>query len=70
MDNAKIIKHFYEYVISNNLIDEISEYIADNCIVRIGDKIIPAGIEGMKQHMIENSENLSGFKNDNYSSIH
>jgi predicted ester cyclase len=53
MDNMKRIKHFYEHVTSNNLIDEISEYIADNCIVRIGDSIIPAGIEGMKQHIIE-----------------
>ena len=46
MDNMKIIKHFYEYITSNNLIDELSDYIADNCIVRIGE-------EGMKQHMIE-----------------
>ncbi len=53
MDNMRKIKHFYEHVTSNNLIDEISEYIAENCIVRIGDKIFPVGIEGMKQHMIE-----------------
>ena len=53
MDNMRKIKHFYEHVTSNNLIDEISEYIAEYCIVRIGDKIFPVGIEGMKQHMIE-----------------
>lgn len=53
MDNMRKIKNFYEHVTSNNLIDEISEYIAENCIVRIGDKIFPVGIEGMKQHMIE-----------------
>lgn len=53
MDNMKIIKHFYEYITSNNLIDELSDYIADNCIVRIGERIITVGIEGMKQHMIE-----------------
>lgn len=53
MDNVEKIKHFYECVTSNNLIDELSEYIADNCTVRIGDRIIPVGIEGMKQHMIE-----------------
>ena len=47
MDNMKIIKHFYEYITSNNLIDELSDYIADNCIVRIGERIIPVGIEGM-----------------------
>ena len=53
MDNVEKIKHFYECVTSNNLIDDLSEYIADNCTVRIGDRIIPVGIEGMKQHMIE-----------------
>lgn len=53
MDNMKKIKHFYEYVTSNHLIDELSEYIADNCTVRIGDNIIPVGLEGMRQHMIE-----------------
>ena len=53
MDNMKIIKHFYEYITSNNLIDELSDYIADSCIVRIGERIIPVGIKGMKQHMIE-----------------
>ena len=53
MDNTKKIKHFYEYVISNNLIDELPEYIADNCTVRIGESIVPAGIEGMKQHVID-----------------
>ncbi len=53
MDNMKIIKHFYEYITSNNLIDELSDYIADSCIVRIGERIIPVGIEDMKQHMIE-----------------
>ena len=51
MDNMRKIKHFYEHVTSNNLIDEISEYIAEYCIVRIGDKIFPVGIEGMKLHM-------------------
>ncbi len=48
-----IIRHFYEYITSNNLIDQLSDYIADNCIVRIGERVIPVGLEGMKQHMIE-----------------
>ncbi|KUG03049.1 putative lipoprotein [hydrocarbon metagenome] len=53
MDNMKKIKHFYEYVTSNNLIDELPKYIADNCTVRIGESIFPVGIEGMKQHIID-----------------
>jgi len=53
MNNKEIVKHFYEHVTSNNLIDEVSEYIADSCIIRIGDRIIPVGVEGMKQHIVD-----------------
>lgn len=53
MDNAQIIKYFYENVTSNCLLDEIPDYIAENCVVRIGESIIPVGIEGMKQHIID-----------------
>ncbi len=53
MENMKKIKHFYEYVTSNNLIEELPEYIADNCTVRIGERVVPVGIEGMKQHIID-----------------
>ncbi len=53
MDIQEKIKYFYENVTSNNLIDEIPKYIADNCTIRIGEKIIPVGIDGMKQHLID-----------------
>ncbi len=53
MDIKNKIKYFYEYVSSNNLVDEFHEYISDDCTVRIGNKVIPVGIEGMKQHQID-----------------
>lgn len=53
MDIQEKIKYFYENVTSNNLIDEIPKYIADNCTIRIGEKIIPVGIDGMRQHLID-----------------
>jgi len=53
MDNAKRIKYFYEHVVSNHLLDEVSEYISESCVLRIGDTTFPVGVEGMKQHMIE-----------------
>jgi len=40
-------------VTSNHLLDELPKYIADDCAIRIGESIIPVGVEGMKQHMIE-----------------
>lgn len=53
MDIKERIKYFYEVITSNRLIDEVSEYVSDDCIIRLGEKIIPVGIDGMKQHLIE-----------------
>lgn len=53
MDNKKLIKYFYETLVSNHLIDEISRYIAEDCVIRIGEAVVPVGIDGMKQHLID-----------------
>ncbi|SPL71280.1 ester cyclase [Acinetobacter stercoris] len=53
MNNQEIAKYFYEHITSNNLIDEVPEYVSDNCVVRVGENIVPIGIEGMKQHLID-----------------
>lgn len=52
MNNKEIVKYFYETVASSNLLDEVSNYIAKDCTVKIGEKIITIGIDGMKQHLI------------------
>lgn len=62
MDIKEKIKYFYEYIISNNLIDEFSQYISDKCTVRIGEDAIPVGIEGMKQHQIDVSKTYPDLK--------
>lgn len=53
MDIKERIKYFYEIVTSNNLIDELPKYVSDKCTIKIGEKIIPVGIDGMKQHLID-----------------
>ena len=39
MDNKERIKYFYETITSNNLIDEVPEYVSDDCTIRVGEKI-------------------------------
>ncbi len=51
MDDLEKVKYFYEHITSNHLLHELPEYISDDCTVRIGEEVIPVGIEGMKQHM-------------------
>ena len=53
MNNQEIAKYFYEHITSNHLIEELPKYIAENCIVRMGESIVPVGVNGMKQHMID-----------------
>ncbi len=51
MDN-KAIAHFYEVIVSENRLDEVSQYISKNCILNMNGKIIPIGFEGMKEHLV------------------
>lgn len=53
MENKKIIKYFYETVVSQNVIKEIPKYISEDCVLRIGEKILPLGVNGMKQHLLD-----------------
>ena len=52
MEAKEKVKHFYEAVVSNGLIDEVPEYISDDCTQRTGEKLFPLGVDGMKQHIV------------------
>lgn len=53
MDNRERIRYFYEVIVSNHLIDEVSDYISNDCTVRIGERTVPSGVDGMRQHLID-----------------
>ena len=52
MDNKDIVKYFYEVIVSENILDELSKYISEDCVQRIGEKTFLMGVDGMKQHLI------------------
>lgn len=52
MNNKDIVKYFYESVVSENLLDELPEYISEDCVQKIGKKEIFIGTDGMKQHLV------------------
>ena len=52
MDNKKIVKYFYEVIVSENMLDKLSEYISEDCIFRIGEKTTFVGVDGMRQHLM------------------
>ena len=51
MTGAEIVRHFYEVVISENQVEQISKFVSPECCVRVGEKIIHIGIEGMLDHI-------------------
>ena len=52
MDNKKIVKYFYEVIVSENMLDKLSEYISEDCVFRIGEKTTFVGVDGMRQHLM------------------
>lgn len=52
MDNKDIVKYFYEVIVLENMLDELSKYISEDCVQKIGEKTFFIGIDGMKQHLI------------------
>ena len=51
MKSAERIKYFYETIISENQIERMAEFISPECCVKMGEKLISVGIEGMKEHI-------------------
>lgn len=51
MKSAERIKYFYETVISENQMERMAEFISPDCCIKTGEKLIPAGIDGMKEHV-------------------
>ena len=53
MEKKEIVKYFYEPIVSENLVEELPQFIAEDCVVKVGEQIIPVGIDGMKQHLVD-----------------
>lgn len=53
MKSAERIKYFYETetIISENQIERMAEFISPECCGKMGEKLIPIGIDGMKEHI-------------------
>lgn len=53
MEKTDIIKYFYETLVSKNILDELPLYISEDCVLKIGEDMIPIGLDGMKQHLTD-----------------
>lgn len=51
MTVKEIVKRFYEKIISQNRIEEVSQYVSHDCCVKNGFQSIYIGVEGMQEHI-------------------
>ena len=61
MEKKDIVKYFYETIVSENLLEELPQFIAEDCVVKVGEQIIPVGIDGMKQHLVDVKKNYPDY---------
>ncbi|WP_347707783.1 DUF3781 domain-containing protein [Eubacterium sp. 1001713B170207_170306_E7] len=52
-DKKAIVKYFYETVVSQNQLGQLSDYIAEDCTLKAGGTILPLGLEGMRGHLAD-----------------
>lgn len=51
MNSVERVKYFYETIISENQIEKVAEFVSPECCVKIGEKLIPVGVERMEEHI-------------------
>lgn len=62
MNEKELIKIFYEDIITNNKVNEISKYVAEKSIVRIGTQVYKMGIQGMQEHLKATKSTYPDYK--------
>ena len=62
MNNKEIIKYFYEVVVSENLLNELPQYISKNCVQKVGANKMFIGINGMRQHLVAVKKTYPDYK--------
>lgn len=61
MNNAELVKAFYEVIVSENRLDELDRYVSDDCVQKVGEKEIHIGIIGMKKHLVALKETYPDY---------
>lgn len=63
MKNSKeLVKYFYEKIFSEGLIEEMENYVSEDCVLRDGETKLNLGCEGMKQHVLDVRKTYPDFK--------
>ena len=62
MNNAELVKVFYEIIVSENRLDELDRYVSNDCVQRVGEKEIHIGTIGMREHLVALKETYPDYR--------
>lgn len=62
MNSAERVKYFYETIISENQLERVAEFVSPKCCVKVGERLIPVGVEGMKEHIQATKQTYPDYK--------
>lgn len=62
MNSAERVKYFYETIISENQVERVTEFVSPKCCVKVGERLIPVGVEGMKEHIQATKQTYPDYK--------
>ena len=52
MNEKELVRYFYEVVVTENRLNELPQFISENCTGRAGENVFHSGPAGMKQHLL------------------
>ena len=69
MNDKMIVKNFYERIVSENRLEELSKYVSENCALTLGDKNCTFGVGRHEATSNIRKKDLSRLYNENSTSI-
>ena len=50
-NNEDIIRDFYEHIVSDNLLEQLEDFVSEDCTVWADGQYTKVGVNGMKEHL-------------------
>lgn len=61
MNNKEIVKYFYETIVSENRLYDLSKFVSVDCVQKVGENVVFIGLTGMKKHLLALKETYPDY---------
>ena len=56
-----LVKEFYESVVTHFALERVADFIAPDCVLRLGSETFPLGVSGMREHLAATKQTYPGY---------